>query len=151
MPFARHAWNMYPNVSCWQTPCGTLNGAEVGGPPTLPKLHKIPVRTLSTSLLPQMSYTSRQATASQGFSLKSIFAKDLCFRWERASFFSQQQQIRLPHSWLLLLLSLLTDPHLAVRACVLYPVFPSVIIHICPSQLTFYATILALSTNSRWI
>lgn len=146
MPFARHAWNMYPNVSCWQTPCGTVNGAEVGGPPTLPKLHNsLPVITLSTSPLPQMSYTSRQATASQGFSLKSIFAKDLCFRWERASFFSQQksQRIRLSHSWLFLLLSLLTDPYLAVGACVLHPMFPSVITHIIPNQLTFYATIVS--------
>lgn len=32
------------------------------------------------------------------------------------------------------------DPHLAIRACVLHPMFPSVITHIIPNQLTFYAT-----------
>lgn len=130
---------MHPNVSCWQTPCGTLNGAEAGGPPTAPKLHKISVITLSTSPLPQIPHRrSKQATASQGFGLKGIFPKDLCFRWEKASFVSQQkksQRIRLPHSWFFLLLSLLTDPHLAVRACVLHPMFPSVITHICPNSI----------------
>lgn len=90
MPFARHVWNTHPQDSCWQTPREALNRVGVGGPPTAAKLHKIPVILLALPSLLQMSHRtkwSKQATVSKGFSLKSTFAKDLCFRQGSARFF----------------------------------------------------------------
>lgn len=146
---------MHPNVSCWQTPCGTLNGTKAGGPPTAPKLHKISVITLSTSPLPQIPHRrSKQATASQGFGLKSIFPKDLCFRWEKASFVSQQKKAKESDYHTLgffyychcSLTHILLLEHASYTRCspVLLPIFAQ--IHSC-----FMQPYKVLSTNSRWI
>lgn len=148
MPFARHAWNMHPQDSCWQTPRLALNRVGVGGPPTAAKLHRIPVTlsapTLCHKCLAEESKRIRQTTVSKGFSLKSIFAKDLCFRQKSTSFFlptkiAEESDFHILGVLYYCRCSLIQTLLLGYILFILHLTFLRVVSHICPNPPMFSA------------
>ena len=151
MPFARHAWNMHPQGSHWQTPCEALNGVGVGGPPTAAKLHKIPVIFLAPPSAANVSQ-KKASEAGRPLSVKvsvlkaylqRIFISDKKGQAFSPNKIAKESDFRTLGFLYYCHCSLIQTLLLEHISFILHLMFPSVIPHICPNPPMFSATVVS--------